>query len=122
MLRHIVYSLSMLVFSCGLCAGAEYKCLLLKVEVGKSITVKLDGKERMFKLDDKTVYIKPLKSGDFKVVGDELAAALPFFKEGMDIEITTKGEKDEEVVTKLVFMRPKEIPGVKDAPPIRPEN
>jgi hypothetical protein len=102
------------------CSAADYKCTLLKVEAGKSITVKLDGKERMFKLDDKTEYIKPMKDGDVKVDGGELTTALRFFKGGMDIEITTKGEKDDEVVAKLVFMRPKETPKAKDAPPNAP--
>jgi hypothetical protein len=102
----------------GFCTAADYKCTLLKIEVGKFITVKLDDKERKFKLDDKTAFGKiGFGSRESESDGAELAAALPFNKGGMGIEITTKGEKDDEVVTKLVFGRP---PMIKDAPPNSP--
>jgi hypothetical protein len=103
MLRRAGCALVPLVLLVGIAAAAEYKGTLKEVNEGKSIKVRVGGKLKTFKINDKTKYVKHFKGDTKEVVIGELTTMLFSVKGGFPVEFSTKGKKGDEVVTKLHF-------------------
>jgi len=103
MLRKFLFAFVLVFFFVGGLFAAEYKGKVKSVDADKgTLTVEIDGKEKVIKTNDKTKF---LAGKDGK---EELKAGLKakvFEKAGANVTIKTDGEGDKEVATEVTVTR-----------------